>query len=303
MKKSYFPEKGLWLKGNLHSHTTVSDGVYTPQEIAELYASHGYDFFSMTDHNVFVSHEEVPQSRMLLLTGVEHDIVYHEGKCTHIVGTGMPGKTETGYECRKYTKEERSDQQLIDMMLEDGQFVVIAHPVWSRMTPEELLKLKGFHGFEVWNHGIEKLAHGGHAEVYYDLLLQNGMRIFAMASDDTHETYDVFGGWICVKAAERSWAAIMDALFAGAFYASGGPEILDYGMDGDEVYVECSDCKEIHVISYPPRGKSYFAPEGEVLNGISFKRTGRESYIRVECIDNNGRAAWTQPIYFENSAH
>ena len=34
MKRSYFPEAGIWLKGNTHSHTTVSDGVFTPEELA-----------------------------------------------------------------------------------------------------------------------------------------------------------------------------------------------------------------------------------------------------------------------------
>ena len=52
MKKSYFPEGGVWLKGNSHSHSTVSDGVFTPEELAEAYASAGYDFLAMTDHNI-----------------------------------------------------------------------------------------------------------------------------------------------------------------------------------------------------------------------------------------------------------
>ena len=35
MKKSIFPKDGIWLKGNPHSHSTVSDGCYLPQELAE----------------------------------------------------------------------------------------------------------------------------------------------------------------------------------------------------------------------------------------------------------------------------
>ena len=34
MKKSYFPEGGIWLKGNIHSHSTVSDGMFTPEQLA-----------------------------------------------------------------------------------------------------------------------------------------------------------------------------------------------------------------------------------------------------------------------------
>ena len=43
-------EGKTWYKGNLHLHTTVSDGVKTPEEAYELYRSRGYDFIARTDH-------------------------------------------------------------------------------------------------------------------------------------------------------------------------------------------------------------------------------------------------------------
>ena len=296
MRKSYFPEQGLWLKGNLHSHTTVSDGVLTPQEACAGYAEHGYDFLSMTDHNVFVPHNEGPCEKLLLLTGVEHDLEYGSDKCTHIVGIGAADQIHTGYKCRKYTSDELTDQQYIDMMRKDGQFVTLAHPVWSRMEPEEVAALHGFHAIEVYNNGTENLCHAGHAEIYWDMLLRRGTRVFATASDDTHEICDLYGGWICVKAAEKTRKAVMDALFKGMFYASSGPVIYDFGTDGDEVYITCSPCREIHMVSYPSRGKSTFAL-GQTE--ASFKLTGREKYVRLECIDRDGRAAWTNPIFFD----
>ena len=100
MKHSYFPEGGLWLKGNLHSHSTVSDGAFAPAELAALYAEKGYDFLSMTDHNVFVAHSELPPETLLLLTGTEHDIEYSPDKCTHVVGIGAAGKAQPDYDCR-----------------------------------------------------------------------------------------------------------------------------------------------------------------------------------------------------------
>lgn len=299
MKKSYFPETGIWLKGNLHCHTTVSDGALTPEETCKGYRNHGYDFLSMTDHNVFVPHCEVPQEELVLLTGVEHDLEYSRNKCTHVVGTGLSSKQQTGYICRKYTCTELADQQLIDMMRNDGQFVVLAHPVWSRMEPEEVAALSGFHAMEVYNNGTENLCHAGHAEIYWDMLLRRGMRVFATASDDTHEPCDLYGGWIIVKAESKSYDAVLDALFNGHFYASSGPSICEYGTEDNRVYFSCSPCKEIHIVSYPPRGKSFFAKEGEVLTECSFARTGEEQYVRIECIDQNGKTAWTNPLFFD----
>ena len=50
------------------------------------------------------------------------------------------------------------------------------------------------------------------------------------------------------------------------------------------------------MISYPPRGKTSFV-DGQTE--ASFELTGREKYVRVECIDEAGRAAWTNPIFFD----
>lgn len=302
MKKSQFPEGGIWLKGNIHSHSTVSDGMFTPEELVKSYASAGYDFLSITDHNVFVPHSDLSEKNILLLTGLEHDIEYSPDKCTHVVGLSAAGKQDTGYLCKRYSAEEMTDQQLIDMMLEDGQFVSLAHPVWSRMEPEEILGLDGFHTIEVFNNGTEHLCHGGNAEVFWDLLLRRGKRVFATAVDDVHVPDDLFGGWIWVKAADRTEVAILDALFSGEFYSSSGPVIHDFGIDGDTVYVSCSDCREIHFVTYPPRGRSLFAEDGKLLTEASHVLSGREAYVRAVCVDGNGHSAWTNPIFFDERA-
>lgn len=302
MKHSYFQTGGVWLKGNLHSHTTVSDGVYEPAEMAMEYRAHGYDFISMTDHNVFVAHQ-VPQAEgLLLLPGVEHDLAYSGTNCIHVVGTGSAGKMETGYVCRKFTPSEMSDQELVDRMREDGQYVVLAHPAWSRMEPEEVAALKGFHAIEVYNRGAENLCHAGRGDFYWDMLLRRGRKVFGMASDDTHKKWDAFGGWIWVKAREKSHEAIMEALFAGQFYGSAGPQILDFGLDGDQAYVSCSGCREIHFVTWPPRGASRFASEGGVLTEETYPLKGTERYLRLECVDHAGRIAWTNPIFFDERA-
>lgn len=299
MKKSYFPVDGVWLKGNIHSHSTVSDGLFTPKELAELYHTHGYAFLSMTDHNIFVPHNELPEDEVILLTGVEHDLEYSQDKCTHVVGLGAAGKKETAYLCKQYSAGELTDQRLIELMRTDGQFISLAHPVWSRMKSDEILQLKGFHAIEVFNNGTEHLCHGGNAEVWWDMLLRQGKRVFATAVDDVHVADDLFGGWIWVKAAERSRDAILDALFQGTYYSSTGPEIYDFGLDGKNVYVSCSACREIHFVTYAPRGRSLFAEPDGVLKEACYTLTGRESYVRVVCVDHHGHSAWSNPIFFD----
>lgn len=45
------PAPKFW-KGNLHTHTLWSDGDDYPEMVADWYKRHGYDFLSITDHNV-----------------------------------------------------------------------------------------------------------------------------------------------------------------------------------------------------------------------------------------------------------
>ncbi|MEI3362779.1 MAG: hypothetical protein V8R75_09610 [Oscillospiraceae bacterium] len=77
----------------------------------------------MTDHNVLVSHSELPEDQIILLTGLEHDLEYSPDKCIHVVGIAAAGKEETEYLCKRYSPAELKDQRLVDLMREDGQFV------------------------------------------------------------------------------------------------------------------------------------------------------------------------------------
>jgi hypothetical protein len=67
------------LRGNLHAHTTFSDGVRTPAALVVEYEARGYDFLAITDHE---DHEnwvepgyrqalERLQTELLLFRGVE----------------------------------------------------------------------------------------------------------------------------------------------------------------------------------------------------------------------------------------
>ena len=38
--------KARWFKGNIHTHTTESDGDETPQKVVRWFRRHGYDFLT-----------------------------------------------------------------------------------------------------------------------------------------------------------------------------------------------------------------------------------------------------------------
>ena len=61
-----------WLKGNLHSHTTNSDGKAAPQERLDGYVGQGYDFLCLSDHHkiTFIDTVQAP-SDFVLIQGAE----------------------------------------------------------------------------------------------------------------------------------------------------------------------------------------------------------------------------------------
>lgn len=300
MRQSFFNSGGIWLKGNIHSHTTVSDGLCEPGRQIRDYQDRGYDFLAITDHNIMDSFQR--EEGIILIPGWERDITYSKTKCVHLVGlSDRPANEQGACHLKRPDPAEVTAQQLADSMREDGQFVVLAHPVFSRMEPAEISGLTGYQAIEVFNTGCERICHAGRADVYWDMLLREGRRVLGIACDDTHgktERSDRFGGWISVNARDRSGPSIMGAVREGNFYSTMGPEILDWGVEDGEIYVICSPVKEIHYITYPPRGAAHYAG-AETMTEDRYGLKGSESYVRVECVDEEGNTAWTNPAYAE----
>ena len=81
-----FPENGIWLKGNLHSHTTNSDGKLSPEETVAKYKELGHDFISLTDHRKYVYNKHLQSDDFILIPGFEVDLnPPGRNMCHHIV--------------------------------------------------------------------------------------------------------------------------------------------------------------------------------------------------------------------------
>ncbi len=46
----FFTAPGRFYRGNLHTHSTLSDGLLEPAEVCRRYKAEGYDFIALTDH-------------------------------------------------------------------------------------------------------------------------------------------------------------------------------------------------------------------------------------------------------------
>src|SRR5687768_11437451 len=70
-----FAVVGEWRRGNIHTHSTASDGQMSVAQVADWYAARGYDFLCITDHDLVAPDVLDPRrhgdSNIVLIPGAE----------------------------------------------------------------------------------------------------------------------------------------------------------------------------------------------------------------------------------------
>lgn len=306
MSATQFSGDESWFKGNLHCHSTVSDGVISPEEAVEVYRSNGWDFLALTDHEVYSNWQEFSDEEFLIIPGIEVGIgISRPGRCHHIVGihSGVQDAPDPKH-LERFDKSKLMDsigaQRVVDELTSYGYQGIYCHPSWSRVEFEDIREIQGFFAMEIYNHGCAIENHTGLSLEYWDSFLRRGRRIWGVATDDAHHrAKDSCGGWVMVSASAFSVDSIVDALMKGAFYSSNGPSIMRYEVDNGKVVVECSPVHAVHFVVYERPGKSYFAQNDDFIDHASYTLRGDELFVRVECVDKTGKTAWTNPIFIK----
>ena len=303
MKKYTLFREGIFYKGNLHTHTTESDGVFTPEQSVQLYKSRGYDFLAITDHNKYGIFDSFNTDDFIIIPGIEVDTVYDDN-IHHIVGISTPQKTKFshGQEFVPGWATNTSPQELIDMLNNGGNYAIYAHPFWSNTDPNELCRYKGLLGMEIINYSCEQSWKSGIGEVYFEKLLKAGKYMWCFGSDDAHgHDPDYCGGFIRVKCDKLTHDSIINAIVKGSFYSSylqngdDAPEIFDFYVDEGRAYARCSECRSIFFIegrtvyfAHHAKGNPVCTAESNLPDGVK--------HIRLVCTDFKGNISWSQPI-------
>ncbi len=288
-----FRIEGEWLRGNLHTHTTLSDGELSPLETAKFYAERGYDFVALTDHNKLST--PPPQAPLLVLSGVEVHFPRTElGTYFHLVLVGL----------KQFPYGHRVEpQELVELTNEQGGLAILAHPYWSGLTSSDLTVFRGLAGVEIFNFSCLRGIGRGHSLAHWDELLERGWRCFGFAVDDAHFHYpDACGGWVWVKVRDRSPEAVLEALRRGLFYSSSGPTIEEFRVEGRRAFVKCSPAVMIKFVCQREYGKVFFSEDGSPSLREAEAELPRAKYVRVEVVDERGNTAWTNPVFFDESS-
>lgn len=296
MKKvDLFQNKGKWYRGNLHMHTTRSDGDLEPEQAIRLYREAGYDFLALTDHRK--PSQEREEKDFLLLPGVEWDTGDNQtAPVFHIIGIGMTKPCTVDYKDGVATDPQR----LIDAVREAGGLAILAHPAWSVMDPADIEKLSGLAGAEIYNSVSTLPMNGRRADssLYFDLWAGTGRAIPCMAADDSHRYQgEETKSWIMVNAAELSTEAICQAISEKNFYATQGPhfEQITFDQETGEVTVRCSQDVR-NVVFYSNAAWADGRVEQPVDGTVTYVISPLDRYLRVELIDEAGKMAWSSPV-------
>ena len=320
-----FISTGNWYKGNLHSHTTNSDGMLTPQQSVQLFKENGYHFLCLSEHDLYTDYrEKYNTGDFIILPGVEASAVLYEQegcgdrlKVHHI--HGILGTKEMQKEAEKPLfkhKEvleipkyygqwngEQTAQELTDMLRARGCIAIYNHPVWSRVTEAEFIHTRGILALEIYNYNTVNESGTGYDTTHWDTMLRAGRQIYAVASDDNHNEGifdDACGGYIMVNAPELTHDAVIQGLISGNYYSSSGPEIYNWGVKNGVAYVECSEVNRVNFIAgnYLNAGTAVLCDTPEdTMTRAEFKLRGNETYLRIECCDKYGKTAWTNALF------
>jgi hypothetical protein len=314
-----FAADGQWLKTALHTHTSVTDGELEPRAVAEHYEWAGFDVLAITDHWTLTY---LPSTEnLLVITGAELavDPLGH-GRYTEILAIGIDDIPEDPGGDRSYW--ERIDnydfKTFPDLTMAaahitgQGGAAFVAHPYWSGLTPEVVLQAEGLTGIELFNASSHRENGRGDSSYIWDLALEAGVSLSAIATDDSHyPLFDIGDAWTMVRAAERTREAVLDALLHHRTYASNGPALYEVTRDGDAIEVRCSPCASIVLhsryeegwaVSAGHRGRQEFArilerDDRGLIVRASFRPPVEDlPFVRVVATDGRGRSAWTNPL-------
>ena len=280
---------GRWFKGNTHIHSTVSDGGKTFAQLERMYAGKGYDFLFRTDHwrasNVRAGAQA---GKLLWMDGVELDGKDHTGAAYHIVGLGT------------FHGIDQADglDKGIEAIRAQGGLLILAHPFWMANTPDDVRRWN-FDGIEIYNHVCRWLNGKADGLVHWHAALAQNPRTLALAVDDAHITPDHpgwNGAWVMANAESCTPEAILEALRAGRFYATCGPELKTIECRDGRVSVQTSPVRFIRLVGPGTHGRRVGAFRGKLITGATFEVPSEWPFAYVEVEDGHGRRAWTNTL-------
>ena len=287
-----------WYKGNIHTHTTESDGDEDPHKVTSWYRRHGYDFLVLSDHNHLTLLDYSSGRRRfrkpLMVPGEEVSVRIHGGATpVHINGVGISRIVEP----IDADDVVSTLQANVDAIIQAGGIASINHPnfQWA-FDHHAISQVEGASLLEVFNGHPGANLFGSpdrpSCEEIWDGVLSAGRVIFGVATDDSHNYHDFAPwmsnpgrGWVMVEAEELTQDAIVDGLASGRFYASTGVTLTRLECSAEGISLEIEQDRDL---IYATR---FTGKDGVLLSEVTgltaeYETDGHEDYVRATIISS-----------------
>lgn len=332
MKKILLDPAKPFFRANLHCHSTLSDGIMSPERLKAVYKANGYSILAITDHEHIIDFSYLNDPSFLTITSAEMAIkeiahmsttVKHDMKVCHLnfyarrpdmIDTPCYSSVYDHYindENRhlivhsegEYEREYSAAgiTEMIRIANEKGFLVSYNHPRWSLENATDYLGYKGIWAVEIYN--TDSHALGGLYDYdinTYDDFLRDGQRIACTANDDNHVEQDVCGGWTMINADRLEYDAVIEAMEQHRLYASTGPVIRELYVEGNTAYLSFEKGVFATMSTRGRRAEKKMATVPDGVSQVSFRiLPDKDGYIRFDVVDQYGRRANTCAYFID----
>ena len=256
----------------------------------------------MTDHH---KTNPIPEddSGISWISGIEFHPKGPRGILLHLIGLNVPEDFPD--------PSELPFQDAIQSVRDAKGECFLPHPYWCGLTSKEVAAIRDIIAVEVYNTTTRYIGKAFNMQLW-DELLDGGKILPALAVDDTHAARDLFRGWTMICAKDKTPLAIIEAIKAGTFYSTMGPEFKHISLSGKNIRFEFTPCVEAFIICDRRHGLDIFCPgdDAAVTDGQLVLSGKRETtvceaqvpdgikYARCQIKDANGNYAWSNPFIF-----
>lgn len=339
MRQYLLPQSGQFYKVNMHSHSNLSDGKQTPEQIKEAYKAHGYAAVAFTEHEGLFDLSHLTDDEFVAITSYEYafgnsanpPFCFYEGKVhtfdhneqVHLnLFAKDPhnnkmvcynpkyiwGKTKDymdqfehiGSDDFQRTFTVECFNEVIRTARENGFLVIYNHPTWSLNTYPTYSRFENLTGLEIANGASDTSSDLDYTPYVYDQMARTGQKLICVGGDDNHDTGHFFKAWTMVKADKLGYTELMEGLENGNCYASSGPEIYDLYVEDGKVTIRCSEAYGIFLSTAGRRkGCKRQQPGGAPVTEATFALNPEDIFFRISVRDAAGQHANTRIYYLD----
>lgn len=290
-----------FLRGDCHSHTVHSDGAGTVAKTAAMVQSAGLDFQFVTDHWGVTQKDEC----------IEHGLWYGQEPVTQHHHLGILGLESAFTPQMDFLDDCRRAQEL-------GATIFVPHPCgwWpERVYTQEQKQIV----FELPDPFLMEICNGANNMVnafdytdtaaveLWDNLLLAGKKVHAMGNTDAHAPHCIGMVWNGVLTQTNAQSEVLATLSQGRHFISDGPLLAIQSGEalmgstieiGSEITIHAADVRGLLLLRVIADGKEVLRQDllGQPSATLTISAQA-ERFVRAEIISNDGRRAFSNPLY------